>query len=144
MLASYQGLVEDHEEIDQRARIFVADLATLDRSGAQKASQALADLASLVERHVEREDSVMNSLTGREMAAAWGTEWEAVKSSFEDLRARWLEFIARWDAVSIGAEWPRFRLEARSVFLHLKQQVARETDLFYSAALRIGAVSLRG
>lgn len=143
MQSSYESLIADHAEIEEQARVLVADLARFDRADAAAAAQGVADLAALVERHVEQEDAVMASLTGREAAAAWGADWEEVRASFDVLRGRWISFIERWTTQNIAAAWPEFRLEARSVLLHLRDQVARETELFYSAALRAGAIRLR-
>ena len=143
MSPSYQKLIADHDAIQQAARVLVEDLARYRQSDAAKAAASVARIAAMVERHIEQEDAVMATLEGRTDAAAWGSSWEAVRSSFEDLRSRWVTFIEHWNAHRIGENWAEFRLSARAVLARLQDQVERETELFYSAALRVGAVRLR-
>ena len=142
-MTSYQELIDEHEEIAGEARFLIDEISRADRANTTTVAVRLASLAALVERHVAKENALLSTVEGKAATAAWGHDWARVADSFQSVRERWGLFLDKWDDDRLATDWAEFRLEARSVFLRLQDQVMQETDLFYSSALREGAISLR-
>lgn len=136
----YAGLVADHEAIDQ----LVQHLLKLIRSGSARpatAARILETLAAMIRDHLEVEDPVIYATA----AAAAGERHEPVVTAsvteLESLKEDWAQYLYRWDAERIEADWPAFSADTGNILGRLSDRVGRETAILYSLAVHYNVIA---
>jgi hypothetical protein len=129
----YDTLVAQHEAIDAATQVLLAlSVKTVPRP--VEAASMLSVLAVLVRDHLSAEDPVIYETVAVTCGTRHGEAAALSAREFERLKHDWTDYLRRWTAPAIAANWVGFVEESHGMLGRLRERVMRETAILYSLA----------
>lgn len=140
--ASLEQLLDEHREIDDRARDIVR-LVQNPRLDLPAIHAAVDGLAALVRFHLEHEDVLVYDVAAHLRATGKHGHEKSMTAELERLRKDWVGYLETWGQGRVAADPARFRAESIDLLTRLQDRVRIESELLYFTALRHGLILLR-
>ncbi|PZU09812.1 hypothetical protein [Sphingomonas sp.] len=135
----YSALIADHETIDRLTQ----HLLKLVRSGNSRpetAAQVLDMLAMAIRDHLATADPIIHATAAAANGARHEPAARASVAELDMLREDWAQYLYRWDAPRIMANWDDFSEETSVVLRRVSDSVNRETAVLYSLAVHYDVI----
>lgn len=140
--ASLEQLLDEHREIDDRARDIVR-LVQSPRLDLPAIQAALDGLSALVRFHLEHEDVLVYEVAAHLRAIGQIAHEKSMSAELDLLRQDWVRYLDAWGEGRVSLDPVRFRAESTDLLRRIQDRVRVESELLYFTALRHGLIPLR-
>lgn len=138
---SYRHLIDEHVAIDRACDVVLA-LALAPDCRPREAALALDVLAALLRDHLAAEDEMIYQTILAARGDRHGATAAALGAELARLCDDWADYLYRWDACRIAADWAEFARDTAALLIRVRERVARETTILYSLALHHGTLDV--